>query len=438
MLYQSIPEELVLQVSALKTVKEIWEALKTRTKEDEYPQGSGRGRGRSNSRGRGRGRSSGGRGRGQERGQTSYHQRKQIDKTKIKCFRCDTMGHYASECPTRHAMEESNLAHTPDEGLALMMTIGEEIRNHRVLLNEEQVIPRRYDTAEIGYWFLDNGASNHMARHQDFFSDLDRNIKGKVRFGDGSNVEIEGKGDIILQCKTGDQKVLTGVYFIPTLRSNIISLGQLTEAGYEVTMKHDLLWIKEEDGALLMKVLRTQDRRYKIELKVVPPVCLHANFDALAWLWHARLGHRNFHSMKLLTTKNLAKGMPTISHPSQVCDSCTTGKQTRSPFPRHSEYRAKEALELIYADVCGPISPVTPGGNKYILLIVDDRSRYMWEYLIKERIELEAKRKIKILRTDNRGGLCLISSKTYQRGWHPASIHGSLLSSAKQSGREKE
>jgi transposase InsO family protein len=85
-------------------------------------------------------------------------------------------------------------------------------------------------------------------------------------------------------------------------------------------------------------------------------------------------------------------------------------------FPSQSSYRVAEPLELVYADVCGPISPVTHGGNKYMFLIVDDYSRFMWEFVIKTKdevfecfksfkasIELETGRKIKALRTDNGG-----------------------------------
>jgi putative heme degradation protein len=39
-------------------------------------------------------------------------------------------------------------------------------------------------------------------------------------------------------------------------------------------------------------------------------------------------------------------------------------------------------LELVHGDICGPISPVTPSGNHYFLLLIDDNSRYMWVVLL--------------------------------------------------------
>ena len=54
---------------------------------------------------------------------------------------------------------------------------------------------------------------------------LDSKVCGNVRFGDGSVVEIEGCGTIVFICKNGEHRALTGVYYIPKLKANIISLG---------------------------------------------------------------------------------------------------------------------------------------------------------------------------------------------------------------------
>ncbi|KAL8108091.1 hypothetical protein AgCh_024510 [Apium graveolens] len=68
-------------------------------------------------------------------------------------------------------------------------------------------------------------------------------MKGDVKFGDGSLVKIEGKGSIKIVCKNGEIRVLQGVYYIPTLRSNIISLGQLSEEENQVVMNGENLWV---------------------------------------------------------------------------------------------------------------------------------------------------------------------------------------------------
>jgi hypothetical protein len=82
-------------------------------------------------------------------------------------------------------------------------------------------------------WILDSGATNHMTGMRAVFSEIDLRVHGTVRFGDGSVTNIEGRGTILIKCKTGGHKALTGVYYIPCLKANIVSLGQMEEAGYK-------------------------------------------------------------------------------------------------------------------------------------------------------------------------------------------------------------
>ena len=46
------------------------------------------------------------------------------------------------------------------------------------------------------------------------------------------------------------------------------------------------------------------------------------------------------------------------------------------------KYRAKERLELVHGELCGPITPATPSGKRYFLLLIDDLTRYVWLALI--------------------------------------------------------
>ena len=64
----------------------------------------------------------------------------------------------------------------------------------------------------IDCWYLDTGATHHMTGRREFFSDLDSGVKGSVKFGDASTVEIKGVGSIIFKAKTGEYHLLTGVY----------------------------------------------------------------------------------------------------------------------------------------------------------------------------------------------------------------------------------
>lgn len=109
-------------------------------------------------------------------------------------------------------------------------------------------------------------------------------------------------------------------------------------------------------------------------------------------------------------------GMPQVTSDRRVCSSCLLGKQTRKSFPQATTYRASKALELIHSDLCGPITPSTRSGNKYVFVLIDDHTRYMWTILLKEKsevfekfkrfktmVEAETKLKVQTFRTD-RGG----------------------------------
>lgn len=89
--------------------------------------------------------------------------------------------------------------------------------------------------------------------------------------------------------------------------------------------------------------------------------------------------------------------------------------------PKQSNWRAKNVLELVHSDLCGPINPISSSGKRYFLSLIDDHSRKGFVYLLlnksdtlsyfkifKSLVENEPGRRIKCLRTD-RGGEYLSS-----------------------------
>jgi transposase InsO family protein len=103
-----------------------------------------------------------------------------------------------------------------------------------------------------------------------------------------------------------------------------------------------------------------------------------------------------------------------IDHVGQFCDTCVITKHRRTLFSAEAQYRVQDPLELVHGDLCGPISPVTLGGRRYFLLLVDDATRYMWVALLTTKdavagavkhlqalAEKKSGRKLRALRTDN-------------------------------------
>jgi hypothetical protein len=92
--------------------------------------------------------------------------------------------------------------------------------------------PRAHALPDDGYnndktdgWCLNTGATHHMTGRQEFFTKLDSDVRGFVKFGDASGVEVKGVGSVIFAAESGEHRLLTRVYYIPALRNYIINLG---------------------------------------------------------------------------------------------------------------------------------------------------------------------------------------------------------------------
>jgi len=83
-------------------------------------------------------------------------------------------------------------------------------------------------------WYLDSGFSNHMSGNKEMFSSIDKYVKYEVRMGKKNKVSFMGKGCISICTKQGEIKQIQDVYYVPGLKHNLISVGQLVQKGYKV------------------------------------------------------------------------------------------------------------------------------------------------------------------------------------------------------------
>jgi hypothetical protein len=155
-----------------------------------------------------------------------------------KCHYCGKKGQWARECRKKKRDEETQAHHVQNEdeaNPALLMAVwvpdnildtATSTHRLRVYLNEERA---HMNSDANTVWFLDTGAPNHMTGDAAAFAELDERISAKVKFGDGSLVDIHGCGTVLFAVAEGQHRAFTGVYWIPRLRSNIISIGQLDE-----------------------------------------------------------------------------------------------------------------------------------------------------------------------------------------------------------------
>lgn len=185
---------------------------------------------------------------------------------KGRCRNCGIYGHWDEDCKRpkkqkkekEEKREEANVAmggvdHHPAPLMATVHDI-KPAPMQMVHLAKKNVVP--VDCPD-GVWVLDTGASNHMTGTRSALSYLDTGVRGTVGFGDGSCVEIHGVGSVVMKGQHQEHKVLTDVYFIPKLKSNIVSLGQLEERGCEVSLKNGRLKVFDQCHVLLVSALRT-------------------------------------------------------------------------------------------------------------------------------------------------------------------------------------
>ncbi|XP_020271910.1 golgin subfamily A member 3-like [Asparagus officinalis] len=128
-------------------------------------------------------------------------------------------------------------------------------------------------------WYLDTGASNHMCGHKHLFVEMQKIEDGHVLFGDASKVRVKGRGKICFLQKDGKEGSIENVYYVPDLKSNILSMGQLLEKGYSVFMKDRMLHLKDKKGRLLAHVEMAKNRMFKLNLRNVQERCLQINME---------------------------------------------------------------------------------------------------------------------------------------------------------------
>ncbi|GJS08262.1 putative ribonuclease H-like domain-containing protein [Tanacetum coccineum] len=134
-----------------------------------------------------------------------------------------------------------------------------------------------------------------------------------------------------------------------------------------------------------------------------------------SWLWHRRLSHLNFGSINHLARHGLVRGLPKLKfEKDHLCSACALGKSSKKPHKTKSEDTNQEKLYLLHMDLCGPMRVASVSGKKYILVIVDDYSRFTWVKCLRSKdeapvfiinflkmIQVRLKETVRRIRTDN-------------------------------------
>nr|GFA71498.1 hypothetical protein [Tanacetum cinerariifolium] len=185
--------------------------------------------------------------------------------------------------------------------------------------------------------------------------------------------------------------LITRVYFVEGLGHNLFSVRQFYDSDLEVAFRRNAYFVKNLEGVDLLKGVRSTNL-YTINLYKMAsasPICLMARASSTkSWLWHQRLSHLNFDTINDLARNYLVAGLPKFKyHKEHLCPSCEQGKSKRVSHPPKPVPNSKQRLHLLHMDLCGPMRIASINGKRYILVIVDDYSRYTWVHFLRSKDE---------------------------------------------------
>eukprot|EP00253_Pinus_taeda_P026289 PITA_26289 len=99
-------------------------------------------------------------------------------------------------------------------------------------------------------WLIGSGASFHFTPYREWFCQYEKYDGGDVFLGDDRKDRIIGRGKVKLKFQGGRVRILSGVFHIPALARNLISVSKLDDAGVKIVFEKDtckMVW-----GALVL------------------------------------------------------------------------------------------------------------------------------------------------------------------------------------------
>ncbi|XP_024200625.1 uncharacterized protein LOC112203962 [Rosa chinensis] len=238
------------------------------------------------------------------------------------------------------------------------------------------------------FWYVDSGCSRHMTGDKSWFISFeDESTTGSVTFGDGRKAKILARVTV----NTPGIPNLKNVLYVEGLTANLISVSHLADDYEDVWFNKQRCVILDKKGENIMRGKRSSDNCYHIQSNESLNVqdCLSVrSAEETFEIWHRRLGHVNYQDLLKLSTKQCVRGLPALSgRTDKIYGVCKIGKQARSPHKIINAATTTRVLELLHMDLMGPAQTESIGGKKYILVIVDNFSRYTWVNFLRDKGE---------------------------------------------------
>lgn len=317
-----------------------------------------------------------------------------------RCYKCNKHGHIAKNCYSnvnKKNLESKIKEESKEKGFIAAFSASSQFTHPDL-------------------WYVDSGASMHMTNNCQSMYDVTSPPIPSITVASKTPLPVKsmGKVNLLMQGDEGSKIQVRQVLYIPKLAANLLSVSAMVKNGCKVIFRDKGCDIYDYNNKLLCSATLVNNL-YQLDThrEVYCNLTCSNNLNDVV-LWHRRMGHLNFTDVnKLPECADGVNPFPDKSRSSIICTTCITGKQSRLPF-NNKGTRASEPLQLVHSDLCGPMEQVSLGGMKYFATFIDDYTRKVYVYLLKNKssvldvfkdfkskVENELDRKIKSIRSDN-------------------------------------
>jgi hypothetical protein len=195
-----------------------------------------------------------------------------------------------------------------------------------------------------------------------------------VTFGDDKKGKVLGTGVI----KVNEFFTLNDVALVDRLRYNLLSVSQLVDTDLSVLFHKSDSHILDSSGKRACDISHIGNV-FQVDFSFAQSSlrCLISQSSFKLWKWHRRLGHLSFDLLCRLSGLGLLRGLPLLKFESNlVCAPCHHGKIIAASYSPVNTVMTEHPEQLLYMDTVGPSRVRYMGGKWYVLVIVDEYSRY--------------------------------------------------------------
>jgi hypothetical protein len=211
-------------------------------------------------------------------------------------------------------------------------------------------------------WYIDLGTTKHVTRSSSALRDfVPSSHHSTIRTAGRTNLPIVGKANVRLTIQSGEIKELSNVLYMPGVKKNLLSIGQLADQGHIVLFNAKQCYVLDKDTrrSFLTASRDPRNRLYRVhgsssqadrtnpDKYLINSVAKTSQIEHVE-LWHKRIGHINLQSLYHLSISGIVTGMPKLPLVKYPCSSCIQGKHHRDSFPRKRSSVTVKPLELVH------------------------------------------------------------------------------------------